>query len=263
MKQYAIGAVIGLLSWMPYLVYGQQDPTQPTQQAVNYPPFTAGMRIQVGQAVLPRNTPSLNGTCGSDNHPCSTGDAVPPSTFGVVQPDAPVLDPAGWYWSKIAFDNGINGWVSAYPPYINPLTPPQMIAGSSFSVVGDYNGPALTQGVCINDGLASAATLQLQVNATGQQGTMICPQKAPGTGNHKIVVQAVNSAGTAASTEFQYSVTSAPIPVPPTAPSSLRIAPVGGATATQRIDTATPAVNKPTAEKPAAPATAKPTPEKK
>jgi hypothetical protein len=184
---------------------------------------------------------------------------VLPATFGVIQSDPPVLDPAGWYWSKINFDNGISGWVSAYPPYINSLQPPQMIADVAFTIVADYNGPAITQGVCLNDGLSSAATLQLQVGATGQTGSMICPQNKPGIGNHKVVVQAVNPAGTAASSEFQYSVTTAVTPMPPAPPANLRIGPIGGAQVIGAARDAAPVTNKPATTTPAP----KPTPEKK
>jgi hypothetical protein len=215
-----------------------------------YPPFPNGMRVQAGgSGVLPRNTPSANGTCGTDNHTCTAADAIVPGTYGVIQPDPPVLDPGGWYWSKVVYDNGVTGWSSAYPPYLNMLSPPQMISGVDFNIVGDYAGPALVQGVCINDGVSSAAQLQLQVSASGQSGTLICPLKAPGIGNHIAVIRAVNNAGTTPSTEFQFSVTAAAIPQPPAAPQGLRIAPTS--MTTQTLGTAAPATGaKPATEKP-------------
>jgi hypothetical protein len=144
-----------------------------------------------------------------------------------VQTDPPVLDPSGFYWVKMQFDSGVSGWSSGYPPYLVALSPPQMIQGANFSIAGDYNGPAITQAVCIIDGVNSAAVLNLQPTSGGQQGTLICAVAAPAVGNHKAVIRTENNAGSAASPEFQYAVTSAPIPQPPNAPSNLRITPVG------------------------------------
>lgn len=209
-------------------------------QTQQYPPLPNGMRIQVGQAVLARNTPSLSGTCGTPAHACTTADAIPSGTYGVIQPDAPVLDASGWYWQKITYQyaGGVTGWSSSYPPYIQQLSPPQMVQGIAVSVVGDYSGPALTSAICINDGVNSAAQMSLQPNGTIVSGTLLCGWGMPGVGNHKAVIKAVNNAGTADSTEFQFAVTTAPIQTPPNAPSNLRIAPATGATATQTLEEA-------------------------
>ena len=211
-------------------------------QTTQYSPFPNGMRvISGGTGVLLRNTPSLSGTCGTPAHTCTAADSIPPNTYGVIQPDPPVLDAGGWYWHRITFQyaGGVTGWVSAYPPYINMLSPPQMIEGVTMSVVADYIGPALTQAICINDGVNSAATLSLQPQSGGTtgsvQGTLLCAWGMPGIGNHKAVVKAVNNAGTMDSTEFQFAVNTAPTQVAPAAPSNLRITPLGGTTATQSL----------------------------
>lgn len=195
-------------------------------QTTQYPAYPAGMRLQVGQAVLVRNTPSLSGTCGKDNHVCTTADAVPPGQYGVVQSDPPVFESAGWWWSRIAFENGITGWASAYPPYLQQLSPPEMAQGFSFRVVGDYSGPTLTQAVCISDGVNSAATMNLQFSGTGQMGTLSCLWTNPPIGNHIQVIRADNGAGQAPSTEFQFKVTAKATQPPPVPPANLRIGPV-------------------------------------
>lgn len=198
-------------------------------QTTQYPPIPVGMRVQVGSGgVLPRNTPSLSGTCGTPPHACTQADAVPPNTYGVIQSDPFVSDPGGWYWERVVFDNGQSGWTTAYPPYLNQLSPPQMVQGVSVTVVGDYNGPVLTSATCINDGLPSGAQLFLQPTTGGQMGTIQCAWGMPAVGGHKGVIRAINSAGQADSSEFQFAVTAAPIPQPPAAPQNLRIAPQGG-----------------------------------
>jgi len=187
------------------------------------------MRLQVGSPVLVRNTPSLNGTCGSDNHVCTAADAIPSGQYGVVQIDPPVFESAGWWCSRIAYETGVTGWSSAYPPYLNQLTPPQMAQGFNFRVVGDYAGPGLTQGICINDGVQSAAVLNLQPQSggTGVTGTMSCAWTMPPIGNHITVIQGVNTVGPGPlSAEFQFSVTAKVVPQPPGTPQNLRIAPV-------------------------------------
>jgi hypothetical protein len=175
-----------------------------------------------------------------------------PNTYGVIQGDPPVLEAAGWYWEKITFDNGINGWVTSYPPYINMLMPPQMIEGSSFNIIADYSGSALTQAICIFDGANSAATLQMQPTTGGVTGTILCPWPKAGTGNHKAVVQAVNQSGTMPSAEFQFQVSAAVVQPIPSAPQNLRIGPASGI-ATQRSQDAKPASPPTTATKPAPP----------
>jgi hypothetical protein len=204
-------------------------------QTMTTPPLPIGMRVQVGgTGALLRASP-LTYTCDTPPVECTTQDVIAANVYGVVQSDPPVLDPAGWYWSRVVFDaktpNGEDtGWVSAIPPYINVLTPPQMISGVAFSIAGSYGpGPILTNAVCINDGLASAATMQLQNvtccsdNGPGQQGTLICPWPKAGVGNHKVVIQAVNTKGTAQSDEFQFIINAAPVGVNPTQPNNLRI----------------------------------------
>lgn len=231
--------------WTPYILYGQNPAPTTEPPPTQYPPLTPGMRVLTGaQGALPRNAPALTGQCGTPPHDCTTADVVAPNTYGVILPTAPVLDPAGWYWHSITFDTAVTGWVSAYPPYINQLQPPQMIAGSSFNIVADYAGPSLTQAICIKDGVNTAATMQLQAVTTGVQGTLLCPWVDSGIGNHKVVITAVNGAGTMASAEFQFSVTSAPVPQPPSAPQSLRIAPLAGTT-TQRLQDVKPAAPAP------------------
>lgn len=205
-------------------VYAQDTP--PTTQ---YPPFPAGMRLLVGSTgVLARNTPSLSGTCGKDNHACTVADAIPPGQYGVVQNDAPVFESSGWWWVKVNYENGVSGWSSGYPPYLNQLNPPQMAQGFSFRTIADYAGPSITQGICIKDGTESAATLSLQPipNSVGQQGTISCPWTTPAIGNHIVVIRAVNNAGVANSSEFQFAVTAQVVPQPPNTPSNLRIAPL-------------------------------------
>lgn len=199
----------------------------------SYPaPYPAGMRVQVAQAALARNTPSLTGTCGADNHPCTAVDAILPGVFGVVLTDAPVLDAAGFWWLRVTFDTQVTGWVSAYPPFLITLTPPEMIAGSSFRIAADYTGPPLTAGRCLYDGLQVTATLALQPSGTSVSGTIQCAVwDKPPVGNHIAVVQAINlgkdgATQTTPSTEFQFIVTDSPKPLPPTAPSNLRIGPV-------------------------------------
>lgn len=192
-------------------------------QTTPYGPFPNGMRVVVGaQGILVRNTPNY-GLCGNPPHECLAGDALPSGTYGVIQPDLPVLDASNlWYWTRVTFGS-VTGWVSAVPPYLNPLTPPQMNTGINFTLVADYNGPALTGSVCLIDGLQVTATRQLVASSAGQQGTIICPVNMPGIGNHKAVIQAINSVGTAGSTEFQFIVGTSPISQPPSAPMSLRI----------------------------------------
>jgi hypothetical protein len=196
-----------------------------------YPPFPAGMRLVVGgSGALPRNTPSISGTCGKDNHACTAADAIVPGVYGVVQNDPPVFEPAGWWWVNVTYENGITGWTSGYPPYLNALTPPQMAQGFNFRVVGDYNGPNLTSARCINDGVQSDATMNLQAitGGLGQTGTLSCLWNAPANGNHIAVIQAINNVATVPSTEFQFSVTAQVVPQAPNAPSNLRIGPQSG-----------------------------------
>lgn len=201
---------------MPSVAFAQTTP---------YGPFPNGMRVVVGSnGILVRDTPNYGLCIGTPPHACIAGDALPSGTYGVIQSDLPVLDAGNaWYWSRVTFDGNRTGWVSAVPPFLNPLNPIQMNAGVSFQLVADYNGPALTNAMCLIDGLSVTATRQLVASSAGQQGTLLCPASAPGIGNHKVVIQAVNSVGTAASTEFQYVVGTAPISPPPSAPMSLRI----------------------------------------
>jgi hypothetical protein len=217
-------SVLLVAAWLSTLVQSQTPP---------YGPFQNGMRVVIGgTGALVRLTPNY-GPCGPVPHECLTTDALPPSTYGVVQPDTPVLDAGGtWYWSRVTFDQGTTGWVSALPPYLNPLVPPQLIVGIPFNIVASYGpGPILTSAVCINDGLTSAATMQLQSvtccsdNGPGQQGTLTCPWPKAGVGNHKVVIQAINSKGTADSEEFQFAITTAPVGQAPTTPNNIRITP--------------------------------------
>lgn len=232
---------------LPTLVFAQADPLDPvppqsvTPMAVTYAPFPAGMRVIVGSAgILVRNTPSLSGTCGEPPHACTTADAIQPNVYGVIQNDAPVLDAGGtFYWERVTFDTGPTGWVTVSgPDRLASLNPPQMVSGVSFAVAGDYNGPALTQGECNVDGIASAATLNLQPVTGGQQGTLVCPINKPGVGNHKVAITARNLAGSATSAEFQFSVTTVAVPQRPNAPANLRITPTSGSTPTQLFDDA-------------------------
>lgn len=207
------------------------------------PPYPAGMRVVVGgQGALARNTPSMAGLCGEPPHPCTTADAVLPGVYGVVQADAPVLDPGGFYWLRVTYDSQVTGWSSAYPPFVNMMVPPQMVAGSSFRIVGDYlNGPPLTAGRCLYDGLQVPATLSLQPSGANVTGTILCDQWVkPVVGNHIGVIQAVNLGEggvtqTTPSTEFQFVVSESPKPLPPLAPSNLRIAPVNTAPTNLRV----------------------------
>src|SRR5678815_2527230 len=113
---------------------------------VTYPAYPAGMRVAAGaQGALARTNPALNSGCGGDNHPCTDKDVIPAKTMGTVMSDAPVYESAGWWWSRIAFDNGVTGWASGYPPYIETLTPPTMMQSSNFIVVGDYSGSTVTE----------------------------------------------------------------------------------------------------------------------
>jgi hypothetical protein len=210
--------------------------TNPPNPPVQYPSYPAGMRIQVGaQGVLVRNAPSLTALCGPlPGHECTGADAVLAGNYGVVQIDAPVYDQNGWWWSNVLFDNAIRGWVSAFPPYINSLQPPQMAQGFPFRVIGDYNGPELTSGICINDGVNVTATLNLQAipGGTGQQGTISCAWGMPAPGNHKAVIQAINNAGVGTSLEFQFAVSTQVVQQVPTTPGNLRIGPASGTTGT-------------------------------
>lgn len=203
-------------------------------------PYPNGMRVVVGgSGALLRNSPNVY-SCGNPPHPapneCTQADVMPPGVYGVVQPDPPVLDVGGaWYWVRITFDAktqaGDNtGWASAFPPYVNMLSPPQMISGINMTLVSDYLGPALVSAVCIFDGVNRAATMQLQNAAVGHQGTLSCAVPAPGVGNHKAVIQAVNGSGTAASPEFQFAVTQTALQQPPSAPTNLRIGSASGPT---------------------------------
>lgn len=201
-------------------------------------PLPTGMRVVVGaQGALLRAAP-LTYTCDDPPVECSLQDVIAPNTYGVVQSDAPVLDTGGmWYWSRVVFEastaNGQNtGWVSVLSPYVNELVPPQMVAGADFSIGASYGpGPILTQAICILDGANSPATMQLQNvtccsdNGPGQQGMLLCPWPKAGTGNHKAVIKAVNSKGTADSEEFQFSVTAVAVTPSPTNPSNMRIVP--------------------------------------
>lgn len=195
----------------------------------SYPLYPPGMRVFAGSgSALVRNTPSLTSQCGTPPHECTAADSAPPNTNGVVQSDPAVLDPAGWWWIRVQFENGMAGWVSGYPPFVMSFTPPQLVQGTSFRIVGDYNGPVLTGARCISDGLQSDAIMQLQPNSAGQQGILICGWTTPGLGNHTQVISAVNANGTTPSTEFQFSITTAPLPPIPTAPMNLRINPATG-----------------------------------
>lgn len=194
-------------------------------------PLPTGMRVVIGgTGALVRNAPNY-GTCGNPPHECLATDALPANTYGVVQSDAPVLDASGmWYWSRVLFDQGTVGWVSAVSPYINMLTPPQMVSGANITIGASYGpAPILTQAVCILDGVSSPATMQLQNvtccsdNGPGHAGMLLCPWPKAGIGNHKAVVKAINSKGTADSDEFQFAVTTVPIGVVPTQPSNVRI----------------------------------------
>src|SRR5262245_13009596 len=187
------------------------------------------MRLLVGSSgVVARNQPSLSATCGPDNHVCGAADVIPSGLYGVVQLDPPVMEPAGWWWVRVAYENGLTGWSSGYPPYLNSLSPVQMAQGFNFRVIADYTGPTLTQATCISDGVNSAAILNLQPipSGTGQQGTLLCTWTMPAVGNHIAVVRAVNNVGSAPSTEFQFQVTAQVVAPPPNAPTNLRIAPV-------------------------------------
>jgi hypothetical protein len=205
----------------------------------SYPqPYPAGMRVQVtGQGALARNTPSLSGLCGADSHPCGATDVVLPGVFGVVQNDPPVLDTAGFWWLRVTFDTQVTGWVTAYPPFLITLNPPQMVAGASFRIGADYSGPPLTEARCLYDGLQVTGSLALQPSGATVSGTIQCALwDKPPVGNHIAVVQAVNLGETGAtqttpSAEFQVIVTDSPKPTPPTAPANLRIMPVNPPTA--------------------------------
>lgn len=214
--------VVTLLAW----VRGQ-TPT--------YVPLPTGMRIVVGSTGALLRAVPLTYTCDEPPVECSNADVIAPNVYGVVQSDAPILDPAGWYWARVVFEastqNGQNtGWVSGLSPYVNILAPPQMVAGANFAIGASYGpGPILTQAVCILDGASSPATMQLQNvtccsdNGPGHAGTLVCPWPNAGTGNHIAVIKAVNSKGTADSEEFQFAVTAAPVSQPPTQPGNMRI----------------------------------------
>jgi hypothetical protein len=196
-------------------------------------PYPTGMRVVVGpDGSVPRNAPW--GTCGTDNHQCIAGDSVAPGVYAVVQADAPILDSGGmFYWIRVIYaqpsPSGLTqGWSRAIPPFLAMLTPPQMTEGVAFTIMADYLGPTLTQGVCINDGAGVAATLALKATtladgSPGQIGSMSCPWPKAGLGNHKVVVQALNTYGTTAAPEFQFIVSTSPILQPPVAPTNVRI----------------------------------------
>jgi hypothetical protein len=233
-------SALALLFISSFVVVSAQNPPSPP---VQYPSFPAGMRIVVGaQGVLVRNAPSLTAQCGMPPHDCTGADAVLAGVNGVIQADAPVYDQNGWWWSNVLFDTGIRGWVSAFPPYINSLQPPQMATGFPFSVVGDYNGPTLDSAICINDGVNVAGVLNLQAipGGTGQQGTITCSWGKPAPGNHKAVIQAVNTAGVGTSQEFQFAVSTQVVQQVPTTPGNLRIGPA----LTTGLTTAAPATLK-------------------
>lgn len=218
-------------------IAGAQNPNDPDPGTTStvYPPHPTGMRVFVGSAgTYARNTPSHTGQCGTPAHECGAADVVAPNTYGVIQNDPPVLDAGGWSWQNVLFDNAIKGWVMAYPPNINMLSPPQMIAGVPFQIIADYTGSVLTQAVCINDGANSSATVQLSPFNGGVQGTLLCPWPTAGIGNHKVVIHAVNGSGTMASPEFQFAVTNAPVVSSPAQPQNLRIGPSSG-TPIQRL----------------------------
>jgi hypothetical protein len=237
-------ALVLLFISLVTLVRAQVPPPTPIQ----YPPFPNGMRIVVGgQGVLVRNMPSLTALCGPlPGHDCTAADAVLAGNYGVIQSDPPVFDQNGWWWSNVLFDNAIRGWVSGLPPYINQLQPPQMAVGFPFRVVGDYNGPEITSGVCINDGVNVAGVLNLQAipGGTGQQGTISCDWGKPAAGNHKAVIQAINNAGVGTSLEFQFAVSTQVVQQVPNTPGNLRIGPAD--TTLPITQTAKPATAKPT-----------------
>lgn len=198
-------------------------------QTTPIPPYPNGMRLIVATGgSIPRNAPW--GTCGADNHVCGGADSQVANTYAFVMPDAPILDTGGlFYWIRVTYDSGPVGWSRSDPLFLMSLTPNQMISGVSFNIAANYDGAALTQATCINDGANSPANMQLQPytlpdgKTPGQRGTLICPWPKAGLGNHKVVVKAVNGQGTADSAEFQFAVTSSPIVSPPSAPTSLRI----------------------------------------
>lgn len=193
------------------------------------PPYPNGMRLIVAPGgSIPRNAPW--GTCGTDNHTCTGADSQVANTYAYVLPDAPILDTGGlFFWIKVQYDTGPMGWSRSDPTFLLTLTPNQIIAGVSFNIAGNYNGPVLTQAICINDGLNSPANMQLQPITLsdgitpGQTGMLVCPWPKAGIGNHIVVIKAVNDKGTADSAEFQFAVTSVPVPQPPTAPTNVRI----------------------------------------
>lgn len=209
---------------------GLPYPTPAPFTASTYPLYPPGMRVIVGSGgALARNQPSFTGTCGPDNHACTAADAVAPNTYGVVQSNPPVLDSGGWYWHRVLFETAVEGWVTVTgPERLSALSPPQMIQGSSFQIVGDYLGPILTGARCILDGVNSDAVRSLAPDAAGQKGTLHCPWPKADLGNHIAVIQAINNAGTMNSSEFQFAVTAAPVAPIPAVPSNLRIAPSSG-----------------------------------
>jgi hypothetical protein len=68
--------------------------------------------------VLVRVSASLNANCLPRNALCEAADALPPGSLGTVLADQPVLDPNGFWWNRVQYDMGLNGWSSALPPYL-------------------------------------------------------------------------------------------------------------------------------------------------
>lgn len=224
----SLALVVGVMIEVAVLLSGQTTPP---------PPFPRGMRVIVGSdGSLPRLGPW--GMCGTPAHACGTADTQPPGAYGVVEADAPILDTGGaFYWQRVTYEapttSGITvGWSRAIAPYLLMLTPPQMISGIPFYVMASYGpGPILTDARCINDGVNNPAAMQLQAttccadNGPGQVGSLVCSWPSAGVGNHKVVIQAINSKGTAQSDEFQFAVTTVPQAQPPTKPTNMRIVP--------------------------------------
>lgn len=225
----SLALVVGVMIEVGVLLTGQTT--------VPPPPYPRGMRIIVGSdGSAVRNGPW--GTCGADNHACVAGDSQPPGTYGVVEADAPILDTGGaFYWIRVTYEKptttGLTvGWGRSISPFLLMLTPPQMISGIPFYVMASYGpGPILTDARCINDGVNQPSAMQLQPttccadNGPGQVGSLVCSWPSAGVGNHKVVIQAINSKGTAQSDEFQFAVTTAPQAQPPTKPTNMRIVP--------------------------------------
>jgi Putative Ig domain/Fibronectin type III domain/Glucodextranase, domain B len=160
----------------------------PTPAAASY---ASGARVVAGPSgVLVRVSPSSNANCLPRNALCDATDALPAGSLGTVLADQPVLDPNGFWWNRVQYDTGLNGWSSALPPYLLLATTKafQVVGTTSLSLSGTASDNVGVSSVnWVNDrggSGAAAGTTNWSVASVGLQ-----------TGNNVITLTARDAAG--------------------------------------------------------------------